>query len=140
MNERLIPLQFPGIVLLPFLESFMSVLRLQSVGTFCVIQIFRNKDSHIDMHGAIDAFINSAVIRSSPGALPFFNFFVAVSNSSRVGGSVLMSSLRKAIEGISRSSSGGGLFRSFSKWLAHVSSIADRSVMRTPSEFLTGPS
>ena len=71
--------------------------RLKSVGTFCVIQIFRKKDSHINMHELIDAFIKSAIIQSSPGALSFFNFFVAVSDSSRVGGSVLMSSLRKAI-------------------------------------------
>ena len=92
------------------------------------------------MHELIDVFINPAVIWSSPGALPLFNFFSAVSNSSKSRGSVLSSSMRKTIDGTSKSSSGGGLFNSFSKWSAYVSSIANRLMMRIPSEFLTGPS
>ena len=82
------------------------------------------------MHHLIDAIINSAVMRSLPGALLFFNIFDPVSNSSTLGDSVFISSLRQAIEDTSRSSSRKSLFESFPKWSAHVSSTTDRSVMR----------
>ena len=42
------------------------------------------------MHELLDAFIHSGVIQSSPSALLFFNSFAAVSNLSRVMGSLLM--------------------------------------------------
>ena len=79
----------------------MSVLSVQFVGTFCVFQIFRSKDSHIDMHELMDTFINSTVILSLPGALLFFLliYLRLLVITSRVRDSVLMSSLRKAIDG-----------------------------------------
>ena len=128
-GRRLMPLQLWQFIKSPFLKSLTIMPLLQSLGTFSKVHILVKRESQMDMQVLIEYFsISAEMLNLIPGARPIFNFFAACMISSALGGSELMSKYIKGISGTLALSQVLGLFRSFSKWEAHLSSIFSGSI------------
>ena len=137
-DVKLMPLQLSQICASPFLKSLTSIPLVQSFGTFSLFQMATRRAVHTNMQARRDAFSISAVILSTPGALPFFSFFTAVVTSSVLGGSALTSICKNGVSGTISGSSGLGLFKTFSKCEAHVSSAFCGSEITSHFHLLQG--
>ena len=123
----------------PFFGSFTISPFFQLIGMSSVSHIFWKICCRILGVIVSSAFIISAHIPSSPGALLFFCFLIARVISSREIGLRLISRSSSASEMLA-SSCGVGRLSTWWKCCFHLSSFALSSVITVPSDFLMGRS